>query len=233
MKVSAVVMALIGTSQAACPKYGLVVKTYTFDDATTCAVANANIEAANATALTALTAPMTEPFAWEECTLTTPAKNETTVGAGDAVVAQYSKTVCASDKATTTLYTDAACTAAVSGVTPAEVEYTKSCTASGTDFDYKIEVAPVPTVDCPVVKADLYEYAASDPKCNVTLDVNTTEGAAAAESMTFASGCEQTVEAVAETADGAGDAVDAKWSKSTCNAEKKMSVATYSDANCT
>lgn len=225
-------MALIGTSQAACPKYGLVVKTYDFDSAAagTCAVANANIEAANATALTA---GMTEPFAWEECTLTTAAKNETSDGAGDAVEAQYSKTVCASDKATTTLYTDEGCTAAVSGETPAEVEYTKDCTASGTDFDYKIEVAPVPTVDCPVVKADLYEYAASDPKCNVTLNVSTEAGAAAAESMTFASGCVQSVEAKNETSDGAGDAVAAAWSKSSCNAEKKMSVATYSDANCT
>jgi len=249
MKLTAAVMALIGTSQAVdCPAYGLTVATFTHVASPTCAAAD---DTKKATAETDLDiAEASKAFGWTTCTKTTEAAAEVaavvdesgteTAAKIDAVDAEYSLTTCDGTAATTKFFSDDACSAAVSGKNDVVFTYVVACTAGDQDaYDYTITVNPPAAVDCPTVKATLFEYAASGDKCAADLADKT----AAEAAMTWgAKACTNTVEAKAEVpavVDGSGTetaalvpAVDGVWSTTTCTEDKVMKVSTWTDEAC-
>lgn len=242
-------MALIGTSQAVdCPAYGLTVATFTHVASPTCAAAD---DTKKATAETDLDiAEASKAFGWTTCTKTTEAAAEVpavldTDGTTEktalvpAVAAEYSLTTCDGTAATTKFFSDEACSAAVASKSDVVFTYVVACTAGDGDaYDYTVTVNPPAAVDCPTVKATLFEYAASGDKCAADLADKT----AAEAAMTWgAKACTNTVEAKAEVPAVMEEGVEKTplvpavvgvWSTTTCTEDKVMKVSTWTNEAC-
>lgn len=183
-------------------------------------------------------------------------------------------TTCDGTVATTTIYTDDACTIVKenddegNALTPTTLTYVNTCAAGAGDaFEFSSAVvvpppeAPTPeppaVEDCPTLVPELFELvadAADDAKCTVAMGDGETK-TALTDALTFdtTGACIQTVEAadavekvdpvaddpatedVDETVVGvaAKPAVDAEYTKTVCNADKKAVVTVYTDAECT